>query len=227
MIVNNYFSRSSTAPLQKFSIHNLHYLQIYKYSLTSLTIFYFNLAVACLTTSLCAQTVPPYSLQVTRSCFHFLYNPVLCLSFARSFLFIHTGLLAFLPDFLFLRMDQFCSLQKVTLECQPTFLDLFTFQVLIPYNSSKQIPEEDKVCSPEVQACGLMVTAAKTAFDLHFPSEPFLVCEYEVQQSIHHWLLCQLCQDVFINAIHELLDCLCTAVLSLQLVPHGGLGLGL
>ncbi|KAK4829417.1 LOW QUALITY PROTEIN: hypothetical protein QYF61_003981 [Mycteria americana] len=36
----------------------------------------------------------------------------------------------------------------------------------------------------EVQVCGLMVTAAKTAFDLHLPSQPFFVCAYEVQQSI-------------------------------------------
>lgn len=42
--------------------------------------------------------------------------------------------------------------------------------------------------------CGLMVTAA---FDFPLPSEPLLVCECKVQQSIClHWLLHQLCQEV-------------------------------
>ncbi|KAK4832847.1 hypothetical protein QYF61_025867 [Mycteria americana] len=61
----------------------------------------------------------------------------------------------------------------------------------IPWYSTKQIPEEAKVCSPEVQHSELsvrpyrcpkdpelhhfMVTAAKAALELHIPHQPLLV----------------------------------------------------
>ncbi|KAK4828649.1 hypothetical protein QYF61_000297 [Mycteria americana] len=90
-------------------------------------------------------------------------------------------------------------------------------QGLIPWDSFKQIFEEDKVCSPEVLGCELafhappcpqepelhhlMVTAAKAAFDLHIPSEPIVVGEYEIQQSTpSHWLFYHLEEEVIANA---------------------------
>ncbi|KAK4806912.1 hypothetical protein QYF61_012645 [Mycteria americana] len=79
-------------------------------------------------------------------------------------------LLAFLPEFLLIVDGLLLSLEEG----------------LIPRDSSKQIFEEAKVCSPEVQGCELafhpppcpqdpelhhlMVPAAKVAFDLHIPN---------------------------------------------------------
>lgn len=54
-----------------------------------------------------AQMVSLYSFNVTRPCFHTLYASFLYLSFARNSLFIHADLLAFLLDFLLIKMD--CS----------------------------------------------------------------------------------------------------------------------
>ncbi|KAK4807231.1 LOW QUALITY PROTEIN: hypothetical protein QYF61_024351 [Mycteria americana] len=48
----------------------------------------------------------------------------------------------------------------------------------------------------------LMVTAAKAAFDLHISNEPFLFCEYGVQQSTSPWsLLCHLDQEAVVDAL--------------------------
>ena len=104
------------------------------------------------------------------------------------------------------------------LKYYPAFLDPSSLQRLIPWDFSKQIPEEATVCSPEVQGCDLTfcpapssqdpelhhltVTITKVPFDLHILSEAFLICEYEVQQSTSpHWLLFHLCQEIIINAL--------------------------
>lgn len=50
----------------------------------------------------------------------------------------------------------------------------------------------------------LIITAGKTAFNLHSPSESLLAGEYEVQQSTSpHWLLYELEDEVIINALQE------------------------
>ncbi|KAK4805791.1 hypothetical protein QYF61_000397, partial [Mycteria americana] len=91
----------------------------------------------------------------------------------------------------------------------------------IPWYSTKQIPEEAKVCSPEGQGSELavcpprcpkdlkfhyfMVTAAKAVLELHIPHQPLLVGENKVQHSTsHRWLhLCHLEKEVIINAFQE------------------------
>ncbi|KAK4828058.1 hypothetical protein QYF61_023118 [Mycteria americana] len=75
---------------------------------------------------------------------------------------------------------------------------LVHLQGFIPRYSTKQIPEEAKVCSPEVQGSELavhppqcpkdlelhhfMVTAAKAALELHIPHQPLLVGITENQE---------------------------------------------
>ncbi|KAK4822002.1 hypothetical protein QYF61_006616 [Mycteria americana] len=82
------------------------------------------------------------------------------------------------------------------------------------------IPEEAKVCSPEVQGSELAVrppqcpkdlelnhftvTAAKAALELHIPHQPLLVGENKVQHSTSpRWLLCHLEKEVIINTFQE------------------------
>ncbi|PKU42448.1 hypothetical protein llap_7248 [Limosa lapponica baueri] len=86
--------------------------------------------------------------------------------------------------------------------------------------STKQIPEEAKVCSPEVQGSELsmclprypkdlelhhfVVTAAKAALELHIPHQPLLVGENKVQHNTPpHWLLCHVEKEVTIHAFWE------------------------
>ncbi|KAJ7399009.1 hypothetical protein BTVI_119316 [Pitangus sulphuratus] len=93
-------------------------------------------------------------------------------------------------------------------------------QGFIPCYSTKQIPEEVKVCSPEVQGTEVavctpccpkdlklyhsMFTAAQAALDLHIPHQPLLAGENKVQHSIPcHWLLYHLEKEVVINAFQE------------------------
>ncbi|KAK4813670.1 hypothetical protein QYF61_017637, partial [Mycteria americana] len=93
-------------------------------------------------------------------------------------------------------------------------------QGFIPWYCTKQIPEETKVFSPEVQGSELavrpprcpkdlelhhfMVTAAKAALGLHIPHQPLLVGENKVQHSTSpHWLPCHLEKEVIINTFQE------------------------
>ncbi|KAK4812888.1 LOW QUALITY PROTEIN: hypothetical protein QYF61_024244 [Mycteria americana] len=93
-------------------------------------------------------------------------------------------------------------------------------QDFIPWYSTKQIPEEAKVCFPEDQGSELavhpprcrkdlelhhfMVTAAKAALELHILHQPLLGGEDKVQHSTSpHWLLCLLEKEVIINTFPE------------------------
>ncbi|KAK4822677.1 hypothetical protein QYF61_019044 [Mycteria americana] len=93
-------------------------------------------------------------------------------------------------------------------------------QGFISCYSTKQIPEEAKVCSPEVQSTELavhsprcpkdlefhhfMVTAAKAALELHIPYQLLPVGENKVQHStIPHWLLYHLEKEIIINTFQE------------------------
>ncbi|XP_072710958.1 uncharacterized protein [Ciconia boyciana] len=93
-------------------------------------------------------------------------------------------------------------------------------QGFIPWYSTKQIPEEAKVYSPEVQGSELavhphrcpkdlelhhfMVTAAKAVPELHIPHQPLLVGENKVQHSTSPcWLLYHLEKEVIINTFQE------------------------
>ncbi|KAM9634999.1 uncharacterized protein ACIBXB_015978 [Morphnus guianensis] len=90
----------------------------------------------------------------------------------------------------------------------------------IPWYSTKQIPEEAKLCSPEVQGSELavrpprhpkdlelhhfMVTEAKAALELHIPHQPLLVGENKVQHSPSpRWLLHHLEKEFPISAFQE------------------------
>lgn len=81
------------------------YLQKPFLFLTSLATFNSSWALSFLISSLGVQTMSLYPSQVTCFFFHPPYASFLCLSLSRSSLFIHTGLLAFLPYFLFVEMD--------------------------------------------------------------------------------------------------------------------------
>ena len=69
-------------------------------------------ALAFLTATPHARTVSLYSSWVTHPCFHLLYAYFLCLSFARSYVLIHAGLLPFLPDFLLTGIHSFRSWKR-------------------------------------------------------------------------------------------------------------------
>jgi len=102
-----------------------------------------------------------------------------------------------------------------------TFLrPLFHAHSPIPWDSFKEIFEEAKVCSSEVQGCNhafwpalsckdpelhhLVVAAANVAFDIDIPNKPFLVSEFKAQQSTSpRWPLCPLGQEVVISALQE------------------------
>ena len=103
------------------------------------------------------------------------------------------------------------------LEFQTGLLDRSSFQDCIPWDSSKQVPEEAKVC---LQGCDpafclvlssqgpelhhLMVTAAKPALNIHVLKQFFLVCNYQIQQSISlRRLFNHLCQEVDISALQK------------------------
>ncbi|KAK4817448.1 hypothetical protein QYF61_015603 [Mycteria americana] len=90
----------------------------------------------------------------------------------------------------------------------------------IPWYSTKQIPEEAKVCSPEIQGSELamhpprcpkdlelhhfMVTAAKATLELHIPHQLLLVGEKKVQHSTSScWLLYHLKKEIIINTFQE------------------------
>ncbi|KAK4829762.1 hypothetical protein QYF61_006486 [Mycteria americana] len=100
-------------------------------------------------------------------------------------------------------------------------MDLGTFRASLHCTlSTKQIPEEAKVCSPEVHGSELavhppqcpkdlehrrlMVTAAKAALELHIPHQPLLVGENKVQHSTSPlWFLYHLEKEFIINAFEE------------------------
>jgi len=117
----------------------------------------------------------------------------------------------------------------VILEYQPAFLGPSSLQGFVPWYSTKHIPEEAKVCSPEIQGSELalrprcpkdpelhhfMVTAAKAALELHIPHQPLLVGENKVQHSPSTTWRRKLSSTQSRN----LLDCLCPTVLSHQQV---------
>ncbi|KAK4832092.1 hypothetical protein QYF61_020707 [Mycteria americana] len=118
----------------------------------------------------------------------------------------------------------------------------------IPWYSTKQIPEEVKVCSPEVQGSELalhppqcpkdlelhhfMVTAAKAALELHIAHQPLLVGENKVQHSTSpHWLLYHLEKEVIINTFQAppglLMPCCVVPPTDIRVVevPHEDQGL--
>ncbi|KAK4821804.1 hypothetical protein QYF61_003833 [Mycteria americana] len=90
----------------------------------------------------------------------------------------------------------------------------------LPGYSTKQMPEEVKACSPDVQGSELavrpprcpkdlvlhhfMVTAAKAALELHIPHRRLLVGENKVQHSTSPcWLLSPWEKEVIISAFEE------------------------
>lgn len=113
--------------------------------LTRLNIRY---ALASLTLFLHAQTRSLYSSQDTCCCFQLLYASFSHLILVRSLLFIFTGLPPPLSDFLHFGMGQWrrWSLKIRQFSWTP-------LQGHIPWDSTKQIPEQAKVCSPEVKSC--------------------------------------------------------------------------
>lgn len=83
-----FFSESSTIPIKKFSIYNLHQLQIQKnkYPQTPPSRFQSRWAVACLTTSLYFWTVLLYSSLFACPSFLFLCSPFFMFEFCKELL---------------------------------------------------------------------------------------------------------------------------------------------
>lgn len=135
---------------------------------------------------------------------------------------MHTGPLPLFLDSLLFRMDQFWAFWKVILPYQWTFLDLSYFQGFIPWDSSKQIPEEDHLCSPEVQL--VLSWSLQPGVPLTFTSPASLSLFVSTRSS-----RASVCTGSSISCVREFprssLQCSQPAVLSLQqifrLLPHG------
>ncbi|KAF1477619.1 FERM domain-containing protein 3, partial [Megadyptes antipodes antipodes] len=113
---------------------------------------------------------------------------------------------------------KWCDVYKLKFEGKTFYV--FGAQKEVRFNIFTQIPEEAKVCSPEVQGSELavcsprcpkdlelhhfMVTAAQAALELHIPHQPLLVGENKVQHSTSPcWLLYHLEKEVTISAFQE------------------------
>lgn len=180
------------------------------------SIFFFS------TKFLHAQTVYPFFSLVTCSSIYFLYIFFLRLGLVRiscSSIQMSCCLL----EFLLIRMDCSWSI-KIKKES--------SFQDRIPWDFSRQIPEQTTVCPNDIQywdpvVClgpssedyehHLVVTTDTAAFNLLIPDQCFLVrkhCKDKVQQNDSlHWLTCQA---VVISVPRNLLDCLYPFGLSVQ-----------
>lgn len=72
------------------------------------------------------------------------------LTLVKSSLFIHSGLLSPVFDFLLVGIG-LLSLEEMIFKIQTALLDRSSLQGHIPWDSSKQIPEQAKVFSPNIQ----------------------------------------------------------------------------
>lgn len=114
------------------------------------------------------------------------------------------------------------ELFKVIFLYQWTFLDLSYFQRFIPWVSPKQIPDEDKACSPEVQV--VVSWSLQPGVTLTFTSPASLSLFVSMRSS-----RASLCTGSSISYVRKFprksLHCLQPAVLPLQqkirLVPRG------
>ena len=95
-----------------------------------------------------------------------------------------------------------------------------SLQGFVSWYSTQQVPEAAIVCSPEVQGSELavrpphcpkdlefhhfMVSAAKSALELHISHQTLLVDENKVQHRTSlYGLLCHLEKEVIINVVEE------------------------
>ena len=166
-------------------------------------------------------------------CFHPILASFLCWSLCRSSLFIHAGLLAFLSEFLFVGLlHSWPPPKKVILDYLPAFLSPSSLQAFIPWYSTKQIPEQAKVCSPEVRSSELaahlhcpkdnelhhfMVTAARLPLSFTFPTSSSLLVR--TRSSIEPLIAgSSVTWRRKLSPMHSrnLFDYLCHAVLSCQ-----------
>ncbi|KAF4798543.1 hypothetical protein TURU_063040 [Turdus rufiventris] len=112
------------------------------------------------------------------------------------------------------------DLEETIPEYHPALLGLSFLQGSIPWHSTKQTPEEAKVCPPEAQGSELivyhphspkdlelhhfMVTIVQGVLELHIPYQPLLVGENKVQYSTSPcWLLFYLEKEVVISTFQE------------------------
>lgn len=169
-----------------------------------------------------------------RPCFHPLQASFLCLSLARSSSLIHMGLPAFWPDFLLVGMDQLLSLEEVTLRYEPACLGPSSLQGLIPRDASKQMPEEARVSSPQVQGCELALHPPLESLNstISRSLQPRLPLTFASPTSPSSWATRRSSRAPLLvgpsvtwvrklssTRSRNLLDCLCPAVLSLQPTP--------
>lgn len=108
-----------------------------------------------------------------------------------------------------------------------------SLQGFLPCYSTKEIPEETKACSLDVQGSELavcpppcpkdlklhlfMVTVAQASLELHIPLQLLLTCENEVQHA-SLLVVSSITWRRKLSSRHSrnLLSCLCSSVLSLQ-----------
>lgn len=168
-----------------------------------------------------------YSYWVTWAFLQLLIVSFLCPTFARSYLFTQAGascylcLTSFMLRWTVLEVGG-CDPWKSINSPWPLYL-----QGCIPWDSSKQVTEQSKVCFPEVQCCD-------PAFSLFFPAgilnaiiswslQPRMLPAFTSLLSSSmfvsraspltgFWITCQ----EVISAVQKPPDCLCAAALSLQ-----------
>lgn len=155
--------------------------------------------LAFLIWSLVAWIISLHSSQATCCCFHCLQVSFLCLSLARSILFIYAGLLVFLSDFLFVEAHCFWTWKRWFLNINqfpwaPLHFRAMSHSPL----ASRWIPKEAKVWSPKVpcnelaihQGCSMdpelghfMMTAVK-AFIIISACKAFVLISKEMQTTL-------------------------------------------
>lgn len=158
---------------------------------------------------------------------------LLCLNLVKSNLFFSAGLLqeTKLPLLGFPAQYDglLLNLEEVILDKNlPDLPDTSSLQGHIPWDSSKQDPEQAQVFSPEIQSYGPAICLAPSSQDSpshshHSQSCPWPVPPQPVLQSISpHCLLHHLHQDITMNELQKPPALLvCSAALSLQQIDVG------
>ena len=225
------FVTMSLPPFRSGPVISLVFLFSFLVTFTSIARFNSRLALAFLTPSLQDQIVTLCSSWVTCPASNYCTPLIYILISVKSSLLFHAGLLQPGLDFLLVGMD--LSWACRILEYQPALADSSSLQGCIPWDCSKQMSEEAKVCSPEIRVCApafcpvtsssdrqlhhLMVTAANAAsVTSTFLNSPSLFCKSQIQESTFLVGIFFTCVRNSSSVHSDLLQCLSPAVFSFQ-----------
>lgn len=148
-----------------------HSLKPFLLPLTSFSWFIPSWALAFLTAS---WTVLPHSSHITCPQSHPLFTSLLCPSIARSSWLIHAGFLVFLLHFLLMGMDCSWSQKKWSLTINHLSQIPLPSRDPIPWDSFKQIPEEDLSLQISFMVIPLNITECNSLIFWFCPSEILL-----------------------------------------------------